>query len=654
MFFEQFKCKIYIFEYKLLAMLFKHPSVLYALFALLIPILIHLFKLRKFQKTAFTNVAFLEKIKIQSRKSSRLKKWLVLFSRLSILTLLILAFAFPYLPSKSTAQQPEQYIIYLDNSFSLQAKGNNGPLLKRAIQDIIENFNDEDTFTLFTNTEVFKDIQLQEAQNEILGIDYSSEQLSPEQIVLKAKKLAKNKSNNAFVFISDFQQRDNFNYDILNSNTNNLIQLLPQKTQNTAIDSLWLTSVENQKILNIATSSSSNNSSALSVLNDKNLIGKANIDFSIKKNQVTQVPLPKNTSIRGTVTINTNDGLLYDDTRFFSVNQLAKSNVLVIGSAFSQFLQKIYTPDEFNFSIATEESYNVEEINKANLIILNEIELFPKALEQRLINFTKQGGILCVIPSIKKNPAINDFLATNYNVLLGKYTKNAKKLTQISYSHPLFRDVFSKESFNFQYPTIKESYQLTSKNWALNLEDNNSFLVQSNSVFVFSTPLNESITNFKNSPLVVPTFYNIAKQNLSLSNISYPIGGSNEYVVKVTPKQDEVLVLKSELEEFIPLQQLYKNYIKISTDDLPKKAGNYQAILNNNGIHNISYNYNAKESKLIYENFTNDDTSKVTNSVSNFFQTAKANFQTTDLWKWFLIFALFCVLIEILLIKLLK
>jgi len=71
---------------KTLGMLFKHPSVLYALFALLIPIIIHLFKLRKFQKVSFTNVAFLEKIKLQTRKSSELKKWTILATRLLLFT----------------------------------------------------------------------------------------------------------------------------------------------------------------------------------------------------------------------------------------------------------------------------------------------------------------------------------------------------------------------------------------------------------------------------------------------------------------------------------------------------------------------------------------------------------------------------------------
>ena len=38
-------------------MQFRHPELLYALFLLLIPILVHLFQLRKFKTEAFTNVA---------------------------------------------------------------------------------------------------------------------------------------------------------------------------------------------------------------------------------------------------------------------------------------------------------------------------------------------------------------------------------------------------------------------------------------------------------------------------------------------------------------------------------------------------------------------------------------------------------------------
>ena len=66
--------------YLILMIQFNNPKILYVLFALLIPILVHLFQLRKFQKTEFTNVKFLKEISLQTRKSSQIKKWLILLT----------------------------------------------------------------------------------------------------------------------------------------------------------------------------------------------------------------------------------------------------------------------------------------------------------------------------------------------------------------------------------------------------------------------------------------------------------------------------------------------------------------------------------------------------------------------------------------------
>jgi hypothetical protein len=118
-------------------MQFKHPELLYALFFLIIPILIHLFQLRRFQKVEFTNVKFLKSVKLQTRKSSQLKKWLTLLTRMLLLACIIIAFAQPFIPNTEDFNDAQETVIYLDNSFSMQAKGSNGSLLNGAIQDII-------------------------------------------------------------------------------------------------------------------------------------------------------------------------------------------------------------------------------------------------------------------------------------------------------------------------------------------------------------------------------------------------------------------------------------------------------------------------------------------------------------------------------------
>jgi len=109
-------------------MLFKHPELLWALFLLLIPIFIHLFQLRRFKKTPFTNVKFLQKLVSESRRSNSLKKWLLLFTRMLLLSAIILSFAQPFFANESVLKEKET-VIYLDDSFSMQAKADNGTLL---------------------------------------------------------------------------------------------------------------------------------------------------------------------------------------------------------------------------------------------------------------------------------------------------------------------------------------------------------------------------------------------------------------------------------------------------------------------------------------------------------------------------------------------
>src|SRR5690606_26142194 len=135
-------------------MQFKYPELLWALLLLLIPVLIHLFQLRRFRKTPFTNVKFLKKVVSESRKSRSIKKWLLLCSRLLLLAALVLAFAQPFL-ANDLALKPKETVVYLDDSFSMQAKDNNETLLGHAVQELIKVFPKDRPLSLFTNEKTF-------------------------------------------------------------------------------------------------------------------------------------------------------------------------------------------------------------------------------------------------------------------------------------------------------------------------------------------------------------------------------------------------------------------------------------------------------------------------------------------------------------------
>ncbi len=132
-----------------------YPSFLWALSALAIPIIIHLFNFRKTTRIYFSNTRFLKQVKEETTQKRRLKQYLVLASRLLFLFFLVLAFAQPFLPAKEEMGQQQTLGIYVDNSFSMASPvAEKTRALEEAVrmaQGIVDLFPATTTFQLLTN-----------------------------------------------------------------------------------------------------------------------------------------------------------------------------------------------------------------------------------------------------------------------------------------------------------------------------------------------------------------------------------------------------------------------------------------------------------------------------------------------------------------------
>ena len=166
---------------------FKHPEILYFLFLLIVPILVHLFQLRRFKKEYFTNVRFLKALSIQTRKSSKIKKWLLLSCRLLLLLFIILAFAQPFFESKDSKNANNELYIVLDNSFSMQAKGKKGELLKRAVQELLEETPENLNFSLLTNSENYWNTDIKSVRSALQNLKYSATPFQLDNIIAQIK-----------------------------------------------------------------------------------------------------------------------------------------------------------------------------------------------------------------------------------------------------------------------------------------------------------------------------------------------------------------------------------------------------------------------------------------------------------------------------------
>ncbi|WP_310991798.1 BatA domain-containing protein [Aequorivita marina] len=640
-------------------MQFKHPEILYALFLLLIPIFIHLFQLRRFQKVDFTNVAFLKKVTIQTRKSSQLKKWLTLLMRLAALACIIVAFAQPFTASKTALSQEKETVIYIDNSFSMQLKGEKGPLLERALQDLFNKTDTSGKLSWFTNNSEKRNSAPQDFKNEVLSIGYSQNQMSPSQVVLKANQLFSNESGvlKRLIYISDFQQKDK-----LPALPENLmvdaVQLKPVKAINIALDSVYIASKNastTQLKVKVSKQDKTLSTSTISLFNKANLVAKTALDLSQSNDGITTFDIENENEFIGKLQIN-DPNLPFDNTLFFSINKPDKIKVLTINEADGSFLQRLFEKEEFEFTQQTFKSLNYNVIPNQNFVVLNQLEEIPTSLSTALKSFSDNGGSVLVIPAEKVNLELyNSFLQTMAMGVISKQENQDRKITKIIFDHPLFQGVFEKRVTNFQYPTVNSFYFLTSNATpALAFEDNNPFLLQKNKTFFFTAAINKANSNFQNSPLVVPTIYNMAQQSLPLPRLYYTIGKQNTIAIPAKLGSDEVLTISDSIVKFIPLQQSKANHVLITTTDNPDKAGNYQVVKENEVLENISYNYSRNEGVLRYSDPKDWKGVQVYKSIDKLFESIEEANSINSFWKWFAIFALVFLICEMLILKFLK
>ena len=136
-------------------MTFLYPSFLWALLALAIPIIIHLFNFRKTTQVFFSNNRFLREVKEATTAKRRLKHYLILLSRLLFLFFLVITFCQPIIPAAEELGSSRNIVVYLDNSQSMSAQTNdNSRGLEMGVtftRNIVELFPPDTRYKLITN-----------------------------------------------------------------------------------------------------------------------------------------------------------------------------------------------------------------------------------------------------------------------------------------------------------------------------------------------------------------------------------------------------------------------------------------------------------------------------------------------------------------------
>ena len=642
-------------------MQFKNPEILYFLFLLILPILVHLFQLRRFKKQEFTNVKLLKELQIQTRKSATIKKWLLLVTRLLLLTALIFAFAQPFFKAKDFDKKNNELILVIDNSFSMQAKGKSGELLKRTIQDILENTPEDQQLSVLTNDENFYDTNIKNIQKELQNLNYSSTPFNPAAIItrIEAKKPGIPKD---ILFISDaVGLKEELKTNLSETSSLYYQTVEAKESNNIAIENVQISQVLDQFYelkISIKSYGDFENDVPISMYNGKKLVGKALISKEKSQKEIV-FTIPK-TDFHGYVSIQDNS-LEYDNSFYFSISKPQKSNVIAVGnSTKNNFLSRIYTPEEFNFTATELNTLNYNAIDDADAIILNELPTIPNALSVTLKNYYNKGGTIIFIPDVTGS-------YSNYNLFLRNFSTNSlsektikeKQITQISFNHPIYINVFDKKVSNFQYPKTNATFNVNGSNLpVLQYEDKSVFLGnitnKLGNLYFFATSINKENSNFQNSPLIVPTFYNMGQNNNKSGLNAFIIGNNNYTIINETIAKDNVLSVTNAENSFIPMQQILNNKIKLTFGNYPEKSGNYEVLKNKESLKNISFNYPRIESDLSQINTDYFDACTEVNAVSTFYSDIHSSRTSNEVWKYFIFATLLLLLVELLIQKFVK
>ena len=331
--------------------------------------------------------------------------------------------------------------------------------------------------------------------------------------------------------------------------------------------------------------------------------------------------------------------------------------MLSIDGKAGDYLSRIFNKDEFDFKNFTLSDLNFGIVETQDLIVMNELVTFPNALGTILRSFTDNDGSLVVIPSGQIDFETYNSLTMNYfSTTFTQPLAIDSKITTIAFSHPLYSNVFEKNVTNFQYPSVKQYYRInTNAPKILSFQDGDPFLVGSNGFYLFTASLDAANSNFKNSPLIVPTLYQMGANSFKLPQLYMTTGTTSEIDIPYQRSANDIVKVSNSTYEFIPQQRMSANKVTLSFLENDIEDGIYKIHTANGGIlQNISFNYPREESDMSYIDIAQFDPASISSSVVSLFEDIRNDTSLNELWKWFVILALLFLMFEILFQKFLK
>jgi len=668
---------------------FLYPAFLFALLSLAIPVIIHLFNFRRYQKVYFSNVQFLKQINEQQSSRRNLKERLILAVRLLALLFLVLAFARPYINNKQNVTAGTQQVvsIFVDNSYSMQTLNSEGSLLDQAKQkakEIASAYGINDRFQLLTQNFEGKHQRLlsrDEFNDAVDAVKISPQSYKLQQIINRQQSLLNTQANTikSIFIISDFQKNIASNQNIKTDSATHisLVRLKASSLPNVAVDSVWLLSAvhrpgEGEKLIfrlhNYADGKAEKIPLKVLINNEQKALGSYSINPRSAQNDTLAFSGLQPGWQRGEITLQDNP-VTFDNQFYFSFNVKPQMPVLLVDDGTpNPFLKAVFAADAF-FAIKDVPAGNVDyaALSAYPLIILSDIKSISTGLAQQLKAYVSKGGTLVVFPAADAD--LNSYHATlqSMNVVYPeRLLTETAKVSAINLQNPVFKNVFDSFPQNPDLPVIKKYYQLSAPQGSsenlMTITGGHPFWTENSSgkgkVYVSAVPLSEDFSSLPRHALFLPTIFRIALLSGHDQPLFYTLGADERIeIAPVQTNEKQLLKLVKDSIIIIPDVRQQEGSTLLYASDQVQQTGNYDLKRADSTIAVLAFNDSRSESDLSY--FTPDDLGKILPKSTTVLQAGKASLKNAvseiniglQLWKLCIILTLIFLAAETVLVR---
>lgn len=667
-------------------MSFLYPSFLWALTALSIPIVIHLFNFRKTKRIYFPTNRFLKEVKEATTAKRKLKHYLILASRLLFLFFLVIVFAQPIIPAKESLGSSRNLTLYVDNSLSMSAqlsdKTRGLDAATRFVKDIVELFPADSRYKLLTN-DFAPFSNSYKSKAEILDL-LTEIRLSPVSRSIQEIKerihTSQGDEEQEVFWIADFQKSTAG--VVKTSAADSLLRwhVVPLNygtLSNIFIDSVYLE--------NPFAAGGEKNGLHVKIRNDgKRAADQLNLKLTINEIQAgtasinipaggtgeTSFDLTTGLSGLNKATIRFNDfPVSFDNEFFIALNFTNKLNVVEIkNSTQSSPVEKVFGNKQvFNYRGFAAGNFNYSLLAQSDIVILNGINSIDASLSSALRSYLDAFGTLLVIPG--EVPDINSYRTfLQMPSITFEEKKDFVELDKPDFNNPFFENVFEEKSVSLAMP---KSVPLL--NWGadrsaiLRFKNNQPFLSefrQKGNLFLMSSPLTSGFSDLYNNALFVPVMYRIAASGRKNETRLYYTLHENFITLHTDSVHGEEPIKLVGAQEIIPAQHTVSDKILLDIPKFSISQGFYTVLLHRDTIDLLAFNLDRSESLMDqYTSGTeikslfgggNNITLFNVSSPETFSNEIKARYLGKPLWKYALLLSLAFLLAEILLIRFMK